>query len=671
VANISHALWRNGFGGDPGMVGRDLLVNGEKCTVVGVMPRGFEFPPGEADAPDVWVPARFGVPSESLRGSHSVHVLGRIRAGSTLEQGRAELDALTQHWTETGSAGSHHFDTANHTIVGYALHDEVVRGVRPALRMLFGAVALVLLIACVNVANLLLMRAEGRRRETAVRAAMGAGLARLARQFVAEGLLLSVLGGAAGVALAAFGVAMITAGAGDSLPRSQEVRVDWRAVAFTACVCVATGVGFGLTPLAHAARQKLHATLKSAAASTTPGGASQRVRQALVVGELALALVLLVGTGLMVRAFWSVQRVDGGFDPAGVVTASVSLPDASHPAPPDVARFWRLLERRLRGTPEIGSAALCTGLPPAYASVHNDTGIEGYVAGPGMPPHNVQYYQYVSAGYFEAVGVRLVEGRPFDQSDVAGAPAVAIVNQTMARTFWGNRSPIGGRVRPAAADKWYMVVGVVADVKNGGLEAATGTELYLPFDQVWEEDDDGLRRVYVVARSPARPAAVMNAVRRAVHDVDPSLPLADVRTMDDVVAAARSRPRFLAALLTTFSAAALFLAAVGLYGVISYGVAQRTREFGVRFALGARPAQVMRPVLARAVTLTACGVAVGLAGALALTRLMEGLLFGITPSDPATFAAVSLLLGAVALAASWVAVRRAAKVEPMAALRYE
>ena len=671
VASISHRLWKDAFGADPAVVGRDVLVNGERCTIVGVMPGGFAFPPGDPDPPDLWIPARLGVPEESLRGSHVVNVIGRLRPGQSLEQGKAEIDSLVNHWDAIGSADSHHFGPENHTIVAYGFHDEVVRGVRPALRMLLGAVLLVLLIACVNVASLLLVRSESRQRETAIRGAMGATLPRLIAQYLTEGILLSLLGGALGLAIATYAIAAITAAASGTIPRSDEIGINPRVFLFAAALCTATGVVFGLTPLAHRARNHLYGALKTAGASSTPARSSQRLRQVLVVSELALALVLLAATGLMLRAFWSVQRVDTGLDPAGVSTALVVLPESAYPTPRDVATLWRSLEARLSTLPGVEHAALATGLPPILQSSFSTTDIEGYVDAPGLPLQNVQYYQLVSHEFFQAVGIRLIEGRHFNPGDVADAPNVAVVNETMARTFWPGRSPLGARVRPGGFQRWYTVVGVIADVKNGGVETPTGTELYLPFDQVWGEDESSLRSVHVVARSQLPHSTVINSVRGAVRDLNPSLPISRVRTLDDVIVAARSRPRFLATLLSVFSVAAVFLAAVGLYGVVAYAIAQRTREFGIRLALGAQPAQVLRMLIGRAALLTAGALACGLLGTIALARLLDGLLFNIPPSDPATMVSVSVILAAVALLSSYLAARRAARVDPMVALRHE
>jgi predicted permease len=595
--------------------------------------------------------------------------VGRLKPGIALEQSRAELDLLVKLSQETESAGSHSFHTNGHTIVSYGLHDEVVRGVRPALRMLFGAVCFVLLIACVNVANLLLARAEARQREIAIRGAMGASVRRLTVQFLTEGLVLSFAGAMFGLLLAHGGLQLVKAASEASIPRVSEIAIDARVFFFAIAICLATGILFGLTPIMHIAKQSLQGALKSAAASTTDGSGTQRFRHALVVSELALALMLLIGTGLMLRAFWKLQQVNAGFQPAHVVTASIALPRATYPNDPARMSFWTRLEQRLAALPGAESAALVSGLPPRKGTSYSDTDIEGYTPVEGGPIENVDFYQSVSKDYFKTLGIRLIEGRLFDERDGAGAPDVVVINHTMARTVWGSDSPIGRRLRPArGTNVWCTVIGVVEDVKNHGLETPTGTEVYLARGQTYAQGD---RNFYIAVRSRTSPSTVVNALRREVHDLDPSLPLATIRTMDEVMSAAQSRPRFLTLLLTLFASVALVLAAVGIYGVISYSVARRTKEFGVRMALGAQRGDVLGNVLRPGMLLAVIGIFIGLAGAFVLTRFLATLLFGVTPTDPATFVVVSLLLCMVAFLASYIPARRATKVDPMVALRYE
>jgi len=670
TVNISAGLWQRAFGGDKKLIGREILVNGTKCTVIGVMPHDFRFPPGEMDAPELWLPNQINPARLGSRSDHSLNVVGRLKPGVTLDQARAELDSIVKHAGELAAANSHTFATNEHTLVAHGLHDEVVRSVKPALRMLMGAVCFVLLIACVNVANLLLARAEARQREIAIRGALGAGLPQLARQFIIEGLVLSAAGAVLGLLLAQGGLQLVKSASEASIPRASEIALDARVFFFAIAICVATGIAFGLTPLLHLARQNLQGALKSAAASTTGTAATQRFRHGLVVSELALALVLLIGTGLMLRAFWNLQQVRAGFDPSGVATAYLALPRLTYPNDQVRMNFWTRLEERLKTLPGIESVALTTGLPPVKNAFFNTTEIEGFVPVPGGPVQNVDFPQTVSKDYFKTFGVRLVEGRLFDERDSAGAPDVAIVNQMMARTFWANESPIGRRLRRGlgGTNVWCTVIGVVEDVKNHGLAMPTGTEVYYSLGQTYARGDG---RFHIAMRSRSSPSAVIRALRHEVREQDPSLPLARIRTMDEVVSAAQSRPRFLTLLLTLFSSAALALAAVGIYGVISYSVAQRTKEFGLRLALGAQVGDVLSLVLRRGMLLALVGIVVGLAGAFGLTRFLSTLLYGVAPTDPTTFIAVSLLLSGVAFLACYIPARRATKVDPMVALRYE
>jgi predicted permease len=665
IVVISYGLWQRTFAGDHDILGRDLVVDGNKLTVVGVMPKDFRFPIGEINETEIWGPLQIDPAHPGERDNHSLNLIGRLRPSVDLGQAQAEIRSLEKHW---GEMSGHRLDGTDHTIVSYGLHDEVVRGVRPALRMLMGAVAFLLLIACVNVANLLLGRAESRRREIAIRGALGAGLERLGLQFVIEGLVLACAGVAAGLLLAQGALAFLKPATLSSIPRAGEVAIDARVGIFAAALALVTGLAFGLAPLAHVVRRNLKDALNSGGASTTGSAGTQHFRQALVVGQLALSLTLLIGTGLMLRAFWNLQEVNAGFDPKNVVTMSVALPDATYHGQ-SVLEFWTRLETQLNSIPGIRGAALASGLPPIYGECDNTTPVEGYVPTEGSPPQNVQFYQSVSQGYFETMGIRLVQGRFFDNRDSAEAPEVAIINQSMQRTFWGNESAIGHRIRPFGTTNWCTIVGVIADVKNAGLEKPAGSELYLPLTQ-----NAGLVRaqqMFVVVRAPVNPGAIVTAVRRELGRMDPTLPLANVRDMEAVMRAAQSRPRVFTLLLTSFAIVALVLASVGIYGVIAYSVAQRTKELGLRMALGAQRGDVFRMVLGRGMLLALAGIGIGLIGAFVLTRFLSGLLFGITPTDPATFVMVSLLFSAVAFLAIYLPARRATKINPMEALRHE
>ncbi len=669
VADISYGTWRAQFAGDPNIVGRETRLDGKKCTIIGVMPKGFQFPPGEQDPAQVWSALQLDPAKPGGRGSHNYYLLGRLKSGVSAVQAQGELASLVQSYGENRAPHTHSFSPKDHTIVSYPLQAEVVSSVRPALLMLLGAVAFVLLIASVNVANLLLARAEARRREIAIRGALGASLARLARQFVTEGVLLGFFGGLLGIALAYGGVRLVQLTNAGGLPRADEIAMDWRVLVFTLVTSVVSGVLFGLAPIAPLVVSGISESLKDTAGSTTAAAGAQFFRRALVVGELAMALVLLIGCGLMLRAFWKLQEVHTGMNANDVITMQVSLPSGTYSDNAKIADLWTRFAERVERIPGVKSAALVSGLPPLRAPNMNDTEIEGFVQKEGGPIQNVDFDQVVSKDYFATMGIRLMDGRLFDDRDVQGAPDVAIINKTMALTFWPHQNPIGRRVRP---DKdWCTIIGVVDDVKNAGLDRPAGTELYLPFRQT-AAVDAGVSSMYVVLRPQGGdPRRLAGAVREQLGELDPSLPLADVRPMDDVLSRAQARPRFLTLLLSLFSLVALAIATVGIYGVVSYSVARRTKEFGLRMVLGAQTGDVLGLVMKQGAGMIAVGVGLGLVLALFLARLMASLLFGVPPTDPATFASVMALLFAVALAACYIPARRATKVDPIQTLRYE
>ncbi|MEO8128181.1 MAG: ABC transporter permease [Bryobacteraceae bacterium] len=668
VAVISSGLWQRAFGGERSIIGKNVQVNGRGCTVVGVMPGGFQFPPGEVDAPEVWIPLQLN-PSQSGRGSHFLSLLGRLKHGVSYEQARGELNRLVQQQGLLASPNNHMFHPERHPIVAYGLHDEVVGGVRPAMMMLLAAVGFVLLISCVNVANLLLARAESRQREIAVRTAIGAGYGRLVRQFVTEGLVLSLLGAFLGLLFAFAGLRLIAVSGADSIPRSGEIGVDGRVLLFTIVISMATGLFFGLAPLAQVATRNLHGALKAAAGRTTGSAGSQRFRGLLVIAELSLALVLLIGTGLMIRAFWKLQEVQVGISPQNVITMRVSLPSALYQDGRSLQAFWTNVQQRVSQLPGVTSATMMTGMPPVRPLNANDTSIEGFVPVPGGPMQNVDYYQLAGKNFFETLGIRLLDGRFLDERDGGEAPPVVVVNQTMARTFWAGQNPLGRRIKPGGEKEWRTVVGVVADVKNAGIDKPTGTEIFIPYLQ--SGSSGALRNATVVLRATQNPTRLVAAARSEIQSVDAALPISNIRTMEEVLQAARSRPRFLTLLLSLFSGVALALATLGIYGVISYSVARRTTEFGIRMAMGARPADVIGMVVGQGLRLGLIGVAAGAIGAFVLTRYISGLLFGVEAFDPATFGVMAVLLAAVTALACYIPARRATKVDPMVALRYE
>jgi putative ABC transport system permease protein len=671
VADISYGTWKSVFGGDPGIVGRETRIDGRRCTIVGVMPATFQFPPGESDPPKVWAPLQLDPANQMNRGGHNYYLLGRLKTGVSPAAAQGELSALVQGYGEHKSPNTHSFDPKNHTIVSYPLQGEVVSSVRPALLVLLGAVAFVLLIASVNVANLLLARAEARRREIAIRGAMGAGLVRLARQFVTEGVLLALCGAILGLGLAYGGVRLVQLTNAGGIPRADEIVMDWRVLVFTLGTSLVTGAVFGLAPLVPLLVSGISGSLKDAAGSTTAAGGAQMFRRALVVGELAMALVLLIGCGLMLRAFWKLQEVHTGMAPDNVVTMRVSLPSGTYTDNKKIAGFWERFAEQITSLPGLKSAALVYGMPPMRAPNMNDTDFEGFVKREGGPIENVDFDQVVTKDYFATMGIRLMEGRFFDDRDTAAGSPVVIVNSTLARTFWPNESAIAKHVRPNAGSKdpWSTVVGVVDDVKNAGLDRPAGTEMYLDYRQ---SENFGLTDMYVVMRAQSGdPRNLVGAVRERLNVMDASLPLSDVRMMDDVMERAQARPRFLTLLLSLFSVTALAIATVGIYGVVSYSVARRTKEFGLRMVLGAQGADVLGLVMKQGAGMVVVGLVAGLVVAFALTRLMASLLFGVAPTDLATFASVTVVLAAVALAACYVPARRATRVDPMQTLRYE
>lgn len=665
VAVISHRLWQGVFAGATNVLDREMRLDGRTFAIVGVMPEEFEFPPGQIERTEVWVPIQLDPANPGGRADHGLSLIGRLRPGVNLDQARAELDALQRHW---GEDAGHQLDGVDHTVVLHSLHDETVQGVRPALRMLLGAVVFLLLIACVNVANLLLARAESRQREIAIRCALGAGSRSLGLQFLMEGGLLVAGGLVGGLFLAWAGLELLRSSGLVTLPRASGISVNGSVLLFAMAICGVVSLAFGLTPLLHALRSNLQWVLKSTGTATTGTARIQRFRQALVVGQLALSLTLLIGTGLMLRAFSNLLDVPLGMDPRQVTAASISLPGVTYNGT-DVPAFWSRLRERLGALPGVQHAALASGLPPQHPSTHSDTAIEGYVGGPGDPPQNVEFFVSVSPGYFETLRIPMLEGRDFDDRDDVSSPEVVIVNQAMARTFWGNGSPIGRRVRPSGTTNWCVVVGVVGDTRNAGLDRAPGTEIYLPYHQ--PAGLNRARRMSVVIRAPDDSVRIVEDLRRELHTMDPSLPLSEIHTLDERLAAARSRPRLLTVLLTLFSNVALVLALVGIYGVILYSVMQRTKEIALRMTLGARRVDVLGSVLGRGMGLAVVGIAIGVAGALLLTRYLASQLFGVTATDPATFVVVPLVFALVVLVAACIPAFRATRVDPMMALRGE
>jgi len=667
VAIISHGLWQRGFGGTSDIIGKQILVNSQSTTVIGVMPLNFAFPPGSNDQVEVLLPFQFDPANPGGRGSHFLSVIGRLKPGVSIQQAQSEMTSLMAGWKGEGRA-QHLLNPERHPVVMLDLHEDVVGSARKAVWVLMAAVGFVLLIACVNVANLLLARAESRHREFAVRLALGAGLKRMVRQFVAEGTVLVTLASVLGIALAFGGLKVLLHFAPDSVPRTEEIGVGLPVLAFTVAVSIVAVFLFGLAPLAQVSERNLANWIRGAGQRSIRGG-GQTLRKGLVIAEISLAVILVIGSGLMIRAFWKLQQVNTGFEPAGVVSFSLNLPGSKYKTP-DRLQFVNTLQQKLSSIPGVTSASAASGIPPLRRINANDTEIEGYVQTPDSPAHNVDYWNVVGTDYFKTMKIKVLEGRGFEpQDDSDTAMKAVVVNQALAKRFWKG-SPLGRRVNPGFGDPkvWCTIVGVVEDTKNAGMDKPAGPELYLQVRQV--ADFLGGNMNYVV-RTSTDSLAIESSIRSVVREMDPSLPVYNLKTMNDVVSKSMVQPRFLALLLATFSGIALFLAAIGIYGVMAYSVAQRTQEIGVRMALGAQPLHVLRLIFGQSLMMLLIGTAIGLAGAFALTRLMSTLLFGVTATDPLTYVSVVGILTFVALLACYIPARRAAKVDPLIALRYE
>lgn len=669
VVVLSHELWSRSFGADRGIVGREIEVDGAFATVLGVMPPGFDV---RDEGIEIWEPVQLDPALRSNRGSHFLNLVARLAPSASVESAGTELAALVAGWEEASPGAGHLPSPDFHPMALESLHEEVVAPVRTALFVLLGAVGLVLLIACANVANLLLARAEARQKEVSVRAALGAGRARLLRQFLTEGALLSILGGVAGVLLAWVGLEVLrTLGPGE-LPRLREVGLDTPVLLFTAAIAIVTGLLFGLAPARHLSGRAMASTLRDGGQRSTAGGGRIRLRSLLVVSEVALALILTLGSGLLIRSFSALTAVDPGFDPDGLLTFELYLPDGSYGASTEIPDFHTRLAERLSALPGVEGVTAMSGLPPRRDLNANDTEFEGLERREDGPAHNVDYYQTVHGPYLETMGIEVVLGRGFTTADRADTQPVVLVNETLARVFYGDPSAaVGRRIRPCCGvEGWLEIVGVVDDVKQGGLDVPAGTELYVLAEQSAVLGSTP-RAMHVVLRSSGTPEGLVPAVRQVVAELDPTLPLAGLRSMEEVVAGARARPRFLTTLLGVFAAVALLLAAVGTYGVMSYAVAQRRRELGIRMALGAEASSVTALVVRRGLIVTGVGLLVGLVGAWWLTGLLESLLFGVAARDAVTFSAVPLLLLTVALLATWIPARRATRVDPVEVLRGE
>lgn len=675
VVVVSHELWQRMFAGDPSLVGRRVQIQGRPRTVVGIMPPGFDLHDNKTQ---VWLPTGLDPTNKQGRGSHNWYMVGRLALGVTEGQAKAELNGFLKQWGQwagpgTGPNGFNHVpNDSTHRMQMEPLRDEVVGSVKKALWVLQGAVALVLLIACANVVNLLLARAEARHKEFAVRSALGASRQRILRQFMAEGVVLSTLGATLGLAIAYWGLKALLAANPQSIPRASEITLDPWVLAFTVLVALVTGMILGLAPLLHMSDKAVTIAIKEGGARTTSNAARNRVRRALVVSEIALAVMLVIGAGLLIKSFRNLTSVDAGFNAENKVTFGLVLPQAAYPDSQRRVQFFETLSRKLEQIPGVEKASAMQGLPPFRQVNANDTNFEGYTFVPGsnMPIPNVDYYQTTTVGYFETMGIPIKEGRTFNAGDAAGAPVV-IINEALAKRFYPKQNPLGRRVNPYLTNQanWFTIVGIARDVKQGGLDAPAGTELYFSYEQLPRIAGFAPGSMNMILRSSRPLDALAPSLRKTVKEMDPALPILQMRTMEDVVGASVTRQRFLSLLLGIFAAVALTLAAIGTYGILSYMVTERQREIGIRMALGADNAQVVRLVLGQGLGIAFVGIVLGIGGAIGLSRLTSSLLYGVSPSDPMTFATVAGVIALVAIAACLVPMRRATRVDPLEAIR--
>ena len=662
VVILSHRVWQERFGADRSIAGRTIILNDNGYTVVGVLPAGFQFGSNPADfqsrsQADLWVPLALD-PQKLSRGTHPLRVIARLEPGVDLARAQAELNVMGANLARVYPE-----DNRDKGISAIPLAEQVTATVRVALQALLGTVGLVLLLACANVANLLLSRAAARQREMAVRVALGAGRARLAQQLLTESLLLAGLGGVAGFALAGAAVTALSPHLPADLSRAVGAAVDARMLLFTVMISLATGVLFGLGPLF--GTRHVHAAESLKQNNRTASGPQSRLRNVLAVAQIAIAIVLLVGAGLMAKSFRALLHVEPGFRAESILTAQLSLPRSGYPDNPAIAAFERELAERLLARPDIQSVGFASYLPLGGSDNGWAFRIEGR---PPLPTgvFNFAKYRPVSPGYFETIGIPVVRGRSFTPADTREAPWVVAINSAMARRYWGAEDPIGKRLR-FAGPAWRTVVGVVGDVLHEGLDGKTSPEMYMPVEQAANIESGPT----IVLRTAADAGAAAAELRAMAAAIDRAVPVDRIAPMDQLIAGSVAQPRFRAVILAAFSLLALMMASIGIYGVMNYLVVQRTREFGIRLSVGATRRDVLRLVLGRAAVLIAAGTCIGLAGAMLLVRFIAKLLFGTTPLDPLTFAAVPVLLASVALAACYIPARRATRIDPMVALRYE
>jgi putative ABC transport system permease protein len=665
VVVLSYDLWRRRFNSDPKIIGQQVKFDGEATTVIGVMPQDFRFPLN-VETSDFWIPLDPSQDFNKERGANYLNVVGRLKPGVTTEQAQAEMATIAQRLEQ-----QYPDKNAGKSVHLVALYEQMVKSIRPALLILLGAVGFVLLIACANVANLLLARASSRQKELAIRTALGASRIRIIRQLLTESLLLAFAGGAIGLLLALWGVDLLGAVIPSDIPRIKEIGLDVRVLGFTTAIALLTGVVFGLLPAWQASRPDLTESLKEGSRGSTEGVRRNRTRSLLVISEVALSLVLLIGAGLLIKSFVYLLNVKPGFDPDHVLTASLALPPAKYPGSPEQAAFFRQVIERVKALPGVESASVVMPLPLTGNMMQNVLTVDGR---PPLAPGErlITNSHLIGADYLKTMGIPLIRGRAFTEQDNSNAPRVFLVNETLARRYFPGEDPVGRRISVSLRasgeekDKMGEIVGVVGDVKHHALDKESGPECYVPYLQI----PDTYMTVVLRTSSPD-PAAMAPVLRNAIQQVDPEEPVADVTTMNQVLAKSVATRRFNMLLLGIFASVALVLAGVGIFGVMNYSVAQRTHEIGIRMALGARQTDVLKMVIGQGMIFTFIGLGLGLIAAFALTRVMSSLLYNVGATDPLTFVGVPLILMVVAFIACYIPARRATRVDPMIALRYE
>ena len=662
VVILSHQLWQKRFGGRNDIIGQSLTLNDKSLTIVGVMPADFTYPDPQIQ---LWTPMAFSPAERAVRDTNYLSVIGRLKDGVSLEQARAQMNLLARQ-----IAQQHPELNAGDALKLVSLTEATVGEIRPVLYVLLGAVGLVLLICCANVANLLLARAAQRQKEMAIRTAIGANQTQLVRLLLVESMLLAVIGGSLGCLLAFWGIDLLVALKPENLPRLDQVGIDWSVLLFTGGISLTTGLLFGLAPALQATHPQLNEMLKEGDRSGTSGPARHRVRDLLVVSEVALSLVLLVAAGLLIRSFVRLLEVDPGFRPDHVLTVSIPLPVSRYPEAAQEAAFFQRLLERVHELPGVRAAGAVTDVP-LFGGSSTGFDVEGRpLAAPNERP--MTDFRSATPDYFRAMGIDLAAGRAFTTNDNADAPPVAVINETLARRYFGKENPIGKRIGLSRPIDWREIVGVVHDVRNYGLASEVKPECYLPYLQNGPDYLAGSASwMVMVVRTESDPLGYVAAIKEALQKIDKDQPIASTKPMTAYLAQSIAQRRFNMLLLAVFAGLALLLAAVGIYGVISYSVAQRQREVGIRMALGARPGHVLALIVRQGMRPALLGLVAGIFAAAGLTRFMRSLLFQVSANDPLVFIGVALVLALVAAAACFLPARRAAYLDPVVTLRSE